>query len=150
MKIVCQNKKANFEYEILDKYEAGIVLTGDEIKSVRAGNMSINESFCQTRNENIKLKNAYIKAYENSYNSKRESTDERKDRILLLHKKEIERISEAIEQKGLTIVPTKAYFDKKHLKIEIAIARGKKNFEKKQTVKERDIDRNTARILKDY
>lgn len=150
MKLICQNKKANYEYEILDKYEAGIVLTGDEIKSVRAGNISINESFCQIRNNKLKLKNAYIKNYENSYNSTRESTDERKDRVLLLHKKEITRIQEAIEQKGLTIVPTKAYFDKNYLKLEIAIAKGKKNYQKKQTVKERDIDRSTARLLKDY
>jgi len=149
MKLICQNKKANFEYDILDKYEAGIVLTGDEIKSVRAGNMSINESFCQIRNNKLKLKNAYIKNYENSYNSKRESTDERKDRLLLLHKKEILRIQEAIEQKGLTIVPTKAYFDKKYLKIEIAVAKGKKLYQKKQTIKERDLDRSTARFLKD-
>ena len=145
MKSVCQNKRASFEYELLDKFEAGIVLTGDEIKSVRAGNMSINEAFCLIRGNQVFLKNAYIKPYNNAYAGYQKTSDDRRDRVLLLNKREIRQLRSKVEEKSLTIVPLNAYLSKSYLKVEIALARGKKLFNKKETIKERDIKRQSQR-----
>jgi len=103
MKLICNNPIANFQYFLLDKFEAGIVLTGDEIKSVRAGHISIKESFVQIKNGEVWLKNAYIEQYTNAFATNRNRSGERKDRKLLLHKNEILRLQKAIEQQGLTI-----------------------------------------------
>lgn len=145
MKIVCTNKVANFEYFLLDKFEAGIVLTGDEIKSVRSGHVSLNEAFVSVKNGEVFLKNAFIACYEKSFYSKKSSSEERKDRKLLLHKNEILRIKKEIEQAGLTLVPTKMYFVGQLCKVEIAIAKGKKLYDKRDTIKKRDIERKIAR-----
>ena len=147
MKSVCQNKRATFEYELLDKFEAGIVLTGDEIKSVRDGNMSINEAFCLVRGNQVFLKNAYIKPYDNAYAGYQKTSDARRDRVLLLNKREIGQLRSKVEEKSLTIVPLSAYFAKSYLKVEIALARGKKLYNKKDTIKERDIKRQSQRDL---
>ena len=146
---ICQNKRASFDYELLDRYEAGVVLTGDEIKSVRAGSMSLNDSFCLVRNGQVILKNAYIKPYTNAYSGYQGKHDARQDRVLLLNKYEIKQIKNAIEQKVLTIVPTRAYFVKHLVKVEIAVARGKKLFNKKDSIKEKDIARSSQRALAD-
>ena len=145
MKLICTNKKANFEYFLLDKYEAGIVLTGDEIKSIRAGHISINESFVYVKDGEVWLKNAYIKSYDKGYNSSRKKTNERVDRKLLLHKKEIVKIQKDIQQEGLTIVPTKVYFEGSLVKVEIAIAKGKKLYDKRETKKKQDEERRISR-----
>lgn len=141
MKIVCNNPKASYLYFLLDQYEAGIVLTGDEIKSVRAGHMSIKESFVAVKKGEVVLKNSYIEQYSQSFDGNRKSSNERRDRKLLLHKNEIQKIEKAVSVEGLTVVPLKAYFDGAYLKISIALAKGKKNYDKRESIKTRDIER---------
>lgn len=145
MKIVCNNSNASYLYFLLDKYEAGIVLTGDEIKAVRAGHMSIKESFVSVKHGEVLLKNAYIEQYSNAYDGSRKKADERKDRKLLLHKTEIAKLQKAVEQEGLTVVPIKAYFDGSYLKLTIAEAKGKKTYDKRESIKQKDIDRRMSR-----
>lgn len=144
MKIVCTNNIASYEYFLLDKFVAGISLSGDEIKSVRAGNFSLKESFVIAKDNYVYLKNAYIAPYENAYDAKRQPIDPRRDRQLLLHKIEIKKLKKAREQEGLTIIPTKAFFDNHYLKVEIAIARGKKLFDKRESIKNRDLARSKS------
>lgn len=141
MILICNNKDATFNYFILEKFEAGIVLSGDEIKSCRLGNMSLKEAFITVKNNEVLLKNAYIKEFENAYDGSRSTFNTRQDRKLLLHDYEISKLKKAKEQQGQTIVPLKAYIDKKYLKIEIAIAKGKKLYDKRESIKERELSR---------
>ena len=141
MKLVAENRRAKFEYELLDKFEAGIVLTGDEIKSVRLGHFSINDCYGFIKNDECFLRNSYIKEYANSFDSSSNHEMTRRDRKLLLHKQEIEKIKKKVETEHLTIVPTKAYFIKSNLKVEIAIARGKKLYDKREAIKKRELDK---------
>ena len=141
MKIVAVNKRANFDYFIEKTFEAGIVLEGSEVKSVRQKHISLEESFVFVRNGEIFLKNAYIKEYDKSF----DKMDERRSRKLLLHKKEIEKLEKL--DKGKTIIPTKIYFKGPILKVEIAIAQGKKLYNKKETIKGRDLDREMNRTI---
>ena len=145
MKVVCNNPNASFLYFLLDKYEAGIVLTGDEIKAVRAGHMSIKESFVSVKQGEVWLKNAYIEQYLNAFDGARKKSNERKDRKLLLHKSEIAKLEKAVSQDGLTIVPVKAYFDGSYLKLTISVAKGKKTYDKRESIKQKDIDRKINR-----
>ncbi len=140
-KLVAENKRARFEYELLDSYEAGIVLTGDEIKSVRAGHFSIVDCYGYIKKGECFLRNSYIKEYENSFNFARGEDKTRRDRKLLLHGDEIEKIRKKVETEHLTIVPTKAYFSGSNLKVEIAVARGKKLYDKREAIKQRELDR---------
>ena len=146
MKIVAENKRARFEYELLETYEAGIVLNGDEIKSVRLGHFSIVDTYGFIKDGECFLRNSYIKEYENSFNAGRKGDNSRRDRKLLLHKIEIEKMKKKIEQDRLTIVPTKAYFSGSNLKVEIAIARGKKLYDKRESLKNKDIEKKLKRI----
>ena len=141
MKLMAENKRARFEYELLDSYEAGIVLTGDEIKSVRLGHLSLVDCYGYIKNGECFLRNSYIKEYSNSFDAGRYGDTSRRDRKLLLHKEEIAKIKKKIETDHLTIVPTKAYFEGSNLKVEIAIARGKKLYDKRETLKKRELDR---------
>lgn len=141
MKIVAENKRARFEYELLETFEAGIVLTGDEIKSVRLGHFSIVDTYGFIKNEECFLRNSYIKEYSNSFDAGRNGDNSRRDRKLLLHKDEILKMKKKIEQDRLTLVPTKAYFSGSNIKVEIAIARGKKLYDKRETIKQRDIEK---------
>lgn len=141
MKLVAENKRGKFEYELLETFEAGIVLTGDEIKSVRAGHFSIVDCYGFIKNDECFLRNSYIKEYSNSFDAGRKGDSSRRDRKLLLHKIEIQKIKKKIEQDRLTIVPTKAYFSGSNVKIEIAIARGKKLFDKREALKKKDLER---------
>ena len=145
MKLICANPIASHEYFLLDNYEAGIVLTGDEIKSIRQGHISIKESFVRIDDGEIWLKNAYIKAYEKGYNTSRKKPSERKDRKLLLHKREIMKIKKDIEQDGLTVVPTKVYFEGSKVKVAISVARGKKLYDKRESAKKKDEERRIRR-----
>lgn len=145
MKLVCNNPIANYQYFLLDKYEAGIVLTGDEIKSVRNGHVSIKESFAHIKNNEVWLKNAYIENYSNSFYTGRNKSSERKDRKLLLHKKEILKIKKTLEQEGLTLIPTKMYFEGSLVKVEVAIAKGKKLYDKRESIKQKDIVRRISK-----
>ena len=142
------NKKAYFDYEILETYETGIVLTGTEIKSIREGNVNLKDSYGVIRNNEIYLLNMFVGQYKegNIFNH-----EETRDRKLLLHKKEIKRIAQAIEVQGLTIVPLKIYFSSNNkLKVLIGVCRGKKNYDKRESIKERDIKREVNKNLKNF
>lgn len=139
------NRKARFDYEIFDRYEAGIALTGTEVKSLREGNANIKDTYAIIKNNEAYLLNMYIKEYKegNIFNH-----DETRTRKLLLHKKEIFKMRDAITKEGYTLIPTKVYFKDNHVKVEIAVARGKKSYDKRESIKERDIKRNIAKNYK--
>ena len=132
------NRKASHDYFIKDTYECGIVLVGTEIKSIRKGSANISESYARIKNNEVFLTNMYIAKYEegNIFNH-----DERRERKLLLHKKEIIKLNEQITQKRYTLVPLKLYFKKNKVKIELGICEGKKLYDKRESIKERDIRR---------
>lgn len=144
-----QNKKARFQYEILDKYTAGIVLTGTEIKSIRSGKASITESFCEfSENGELFVVNMTIQEYAfgNYYNHKPKAT-----RKLLLNKKELKKLNKEVQNTGLTIIPLRLFInDKGYAKLNIALAKGKKLFDKRETIKDRDNKRDLDRIKKNY
>ena len=147
MQIVANNKKAFFEYFILEKIEAGIQLTGSEVKSLRTGKVSIKEAYAETKKGQLFLVNADISNYDKAASySKIESKRVRK---LLVHKKEISKLQGKIEKEGMTIIPLKIYFNKKGIaKIEIAIAKGKKLYDKRESKKKRDWNIQKKRLLK--
>lgn len=143
MKLIANNKKAYFEYEILEKYEAGVQLEGSEVKSIRQGHISLLGSFIFIQDNEVLLKNSFIKTYDMASAF---IPDERRSRKLLLNKNEIAKILDSVQKKGLTCVPLKVYFNSKNLvKIEIGVARGKKLYDKRQTIKERDLKREAQR-----
>ena len=139
------NRKARYDYEIEDTYEAGIVLTGTEIKSIRMGKVNIKDSYAIIRNNKIYLLNTHISLYEEG---NRFNHDEDRTRKLLLHKKEILKLKDKLEIEGYTLVPLKIYFVKNKAKVLIGVAKGKKNYNKKETIKERDIQREMEKSLK--
>ncbi len=146
MKVITTNKSASFEYFIEEKYEAGIVLEGNEMKSVRAGNVNMNDSFCFLRGNSVSVKNMHIALFEKSdaFSTK----DTRRDRKLLMHKSEIAKIAGKINRQGYTLVPLKMYFKGSLVKMEIALCKGKHTFDKKQTIAERDSKRAVEREIK--
>ena len=146
MKIIATNKSASFEYFMEEKYEAGIVLEGNEIKSLRAGNVNMNDSFCFVRGNDVSVKNMHIAFYDksDSFSTK----DTRRDRKLLLHKSEIAKIAGKINRQGYTLVPLKMYFKDALIKMEIALCRGKHTFDKKKSIAERDLKRSVDRDIK--
>ncbi len=146
MKIIAVNRSASFEYFIEEKYEAGIVLEGNEIKSLRAGNVNMNDCFCFVRGNEVMLKNMHVAFYEKSDGF--HSRDTRKDRKLLLHKSEIAKIAGKINRQGYTLVPLKLYFKDSLVKVEVALCRGKHTYDKKQTIAARDLKRATEREIK--
>lgn len=149
MKIITQNKKAFHDYDILEKIEAGIVLTGDEVKSLRAGQVSLIGSFAAIKNGQMTLVNCRIAPYEKAYQKDEDAAI--RSRILLLHKRQILKLIGEIAQKGITVVPLKFYFNEKSkIKVELGIAKHKKAPSKKKELKERDIKRETSRALKGY
>ena len=141
------NRKAKFDYFIEEEYETGIVLTGTEIKSVRNGHCNIKDSYGIVRNHEVFLLNMYIGQYKegNIFNH-----NETRSRKLLLHKKEIKKLEQAVETQGLTLVPLKVYFKDNKLKVLLGICRGKKNYDKRETLKEKDIQRDVQKNLKRY
>ena len=146
MKIITTNKSASFEYFIEEKYEAGIVLEGNEIKSVREGNVNMNDSFCFVRGNTVSVKNMHIALFDKSdaFSTK----DTRRDRKLLLHKGEIAKISGKINRQGYTLVPLKMYFKGSLIKMEIALCKGKHTYDNKQAIAESDVKRSTDRDIK--
>lgn len=146
MKIIAVNKSASYEYFIEEKYEAGIVLEGSEIKSLRQGAVNMNDSFCFVRGNVVCVKNMHIAWYDKSdaFSTK----DTRRDRKLLLHKSEIAKIAGKINRQGYTLVPLKLYFKDALVKMEIALCRGKHTFDKKQSIAARDVKRDTDREIK--
>ena len=141
-----KNRKATFDYEILETFTAGIVLTGTEIKSLRQGKAGLTDTYCMVENHELWVKNMYIAEY--SYGSYNNHTTHR-DRKLLLTRKEINKIAKAAEQPGYSVVPLRIFINERGLaKMVIAIARGKKLYDKRQTIKEREDKRNLDRLFK--
>jgi len=145
LKIICLNRKASFNYFFEDLFEAGIVLKGSEIKSVREGKVNIAESYAVEKKGEIVLINSHISLYREASYSNHKPTDERK---LLLNKKEINKLIGKMHRDGFTLVPTKMYFKKGKAKIEIALAKGKKQYDKRATKKSRDWNREKARYIR--
>ena len=139
------NRKARYDYEIEDEYEAGIVLTGTEIKSIRNGKANIKDSYAIIKNNEAYLLNTHISEYTEGNRFNHEMARTRK---LLLHKKEIYKLRDKLEVEGYTLIPLKIYFVKGRAKVLIGVAKGKKNYNKKETIKERDIKREQDRYMK--
>jgi SsrA-binding protein len=147
-KVNIKNKKAYFEYEIVDKFIAGIMLTGTEIKSVRQSKASIKEAYCVVVKNKVLVRNMTINEYENGGHYNHEP---KRDRSLLLNKKEIDKLAKGVEQKGFTIVPLHLFINDKGLaKLEIGLAQGKKLHDKRETLKEKDVSRELDRIKKEF
>ena len=145
LKIITLNRKASFNYFFEDLIEAGIVLKGSEIKSIRNGKVSISDSYAIEKNGEIILINSHVATYKEASYSNHKPLDERK---LLLNKKEIDKLIGRTQREGFTLVPTKMYFKKGKAKIEIAVAKGKKHFDKRQVKKDRDWNRYKARYVR--
>lgn len=147
VKVIAYNKSASFEYFIEEKYEAGIVLEGNEVKSLREGRASLGESFCEIRGGEVYLKNMHIAVYDKS--GAFSTRDARRERKLLLHKIEIHKIVGKVNERGYTLVPIKIYFKGALIKVEVALCRGKHTYDKKQAIAERDRKRALDRALKE-
>ena len=145
LKIICNNRKARFNYFFSEFFEAGIALKGSEVKSLRAGKANISESYAYNHNGEIYLINSHIPSYkESSYNNH----EPNRNRKLLLNKREINKLIGRINREGFTLIPTKLYFKKGKAKIEIAVGKGKKQYDKRQSIKRRDWDRDKARYFR--
>jgi len=145
LKIICLNRKASFNYFFEDIYEAGIVLKGSEIKSVRNGKANIGDAYAIEKEGEIFLINSHISSYKEASFSNHNPMSERK---LLLNKKEINKLIGKMQREGFTLIPTKMYFKKGKAKIEIAVAKGKKQYDKRQAIKRRDWNRDKARYIR--
>ena len=146
---IAKNKKAYFDYEILEKFEAGIVLKGSEVKAIRANRVNLKDSFIRIIKGEPFLLNAHIGILTTTHHYY--SHEERASRKLLLHKKEIAKLIKAVDREGLTIVPLSLYFNRKNfVKVQIAIAKGKKLHDKRADLKEKDQKRDIARAMKEY
>ena len=148
MKILAENRVARHEYFIDDTYEAGISLDGGEVKSVRAGSVNLRDSFCVIKNAEVFIKNMHIAVYDKSgaFNT----SDSKRDRRLLLHKSEICRLIGKVNEKGYTLVPLKIYLKQSLIKVEVGLCKGKHTYDKKQSIKERDLDRSARKDVKNY
>ncbi len=142
VKVVATNRKAGFEYFLLERFEAGLSLQGSEIKSIRAGQVSLAEAYVRVDDHEAWLVEAHIAPYEQA---NRFNHDPKRPRRLLLHQKEIRELWDAVRQKGMTIVPTRIYLKQGRAKLEIAIAKGKKMYDKRQAIAKRDLDRELSR-----
>ncbi len=147
-KVISINRVASHEYFILERLEAGIVLDGGEVKSLRRGNCNLKDSFCYIEKGELVIKNMHIAHYEKAgaYNVK----DTKRDRKLLLHKSEIQKLMAKVNQKGLTLVPLKLYFKQALIKMELGLCQGKHVYDKKRSIMEKDIERETRRDIKNY
>jgi len=144
-KLVATNRRARFEYEILDTWEAGLVLTGPEVKSLRAGRVNLSDAYAVVRRGEGWLLNAHVSPYEQAG---RENPDPKRERKLLLHRAEIARLSGAVAERGFTLVPLSVYFKDGRAKVELGLARGKKMHDKRQAIREREEDREVRRTLR--
>lgn len=146
MKIVATNRELNFKYEVIDTYICGIELKGTEVKSVREAKVNLKDGFALIKDSEVFLKNVYIAPYDkgNIHN-----VGELRDRKLLLHKAEIVKILGKVSQGGYTLVPYKIGFEKQYVKVELALCKGKKLYDKRETIKEREAKRKIERIMKE-
>ena len=148
MKIIAENREARFEYFIEDSVEAGISLDGGEVKSIKSGNVSLKDAYCTVYRSELYIKGMHVAVYDKGgpFNSK----DSRRDRRLLLHKREIVKFAAKINEKGYTLVPLKIYLKQSLIKVEVGLCKGKHTYDKKQSIKERDLDRSARRDVKNY
>lgn len=145
---VIVNRKAKFEYQLLDSFEAGLALTGTEVKSIKEGNANLADAYCLFENGNLTLKSMYIAEYKYGTIHNHET---RRDRRLLLRKTELKKMQRRVTEKGMTIVPYKLYFSERgFIKLELYLAIGKKAFDKRETIKDRQNKRDLDRIKKEY
>lgn len=148
MESIATNRKAYHDYFVLSTFEAGIVLAGQEVKSIRAGNVNLKDAFVLINsNREVFVKNMYVKTYDKTTSF---AVDERRDRKLLLNKSEINKLFDKVKEKGLTIVPLKLYFSGKNVKVEIGLAKGKHTYDKKESLKIKDVEREMKRDIKNY
>ena len=146
-KTIAVNKSASFEYFIEERYQAGIVLEGAEVKSLRVGRASLGESFCEIRGGEVFLKNMHIAVYDRS--GAFSTRDSRRDRKLLLHRAEISKIVGKVNERGYTLVPLKLYFHGALVKVEVALCKGKHSYDKRKAIAERDQNRALERAIKE-
>lgn len=141
-----QNRKASFNYFISDTWEAGIVLTGTEVKAIREGKANLNDAYCYFKNDALFIKNMHISAYEDGGYSNHEPRRERK---LLLHKYQLRRLQAKLKEKGVTLIPTRLYIGERGFaKLELGLARGKKLYDKRETIKDAEAKRELGRVMK--
>lgn len=145
IKLVARNKKARFDYELSDRYEAGLVLTGTEVKSLRMGKASLSEAYAKISDGEAWLVGCQIQPYPFAYYDNHEPTRQRK---LLLHKLEIKRLTAKLAEQGYSLIPTALYFKRGKAKVELALARGKKKHDKRASIKKREQEREMARAIK--
>lgn len=145
IKVVATNRKAKFEYFLIEEFEAGVALKGSEIKSIRAGQMSIKEAYIRVDEREAWLMEAYVAPYAEA---NRFNHEPRRPRQLLLHKKEMRKLRDHVRQKGLTIIPTRVYLKGGRAKVEIALARGKKLHDKRQAIAQRETERDMDRQMR--
>ena len=143
---VATNRQARYRFDLLDKWEAGLVLTGTEVKSLRGGNVQLKDGYASVRDGEVWLHNVHIPPYAPAT---RENHEPERSRKLLLHRREIERLIGKSKQKGLTLVPTRLYFKGPHAKVEIALARGKDRFDKRESIKSREQQRDMERAMRE-
>ncbi len=143
-KIIATNRKARHDYFIEDTYEAGIVLTGSEIKSIRAGQVNLRDSYATIRDGEMWLVNSHISPYQQA---NRQNHEPRRERKLLMHRREINRLVGKLQEKGLTLIPLKIYLKNSRAKVELGLARGKRLYDKRQTMRARDDRRQMDRAL---
>ena len=141
--IITQNKKINLNYDVIESFEAGIQLKGTEIKSLRNGSGDLRDTFAVIKNNEVFLINMYIAKYEEG---NRFNHEERRTRKLLLHKREIKKLREKIDREGYSLVPVKAYLVRNKVKVLLGVGKGKKNYDKRETIKERDLKREAQRM----
>lgn len=140
------NRKAKFEYHFHSNYEAGIILQGSEVKSVRSGHVSLSDAYCVFQGDELFIKSLYIREYDNAGDANHES---RRDRKLLLKRQELKKLQRRVKEKGFSIIPYRVYFSERNLvKVEIALAQGKKAFDKRESIKEKDSKRAVERLNK--
>ena len=147
IKIIANNKKAYHEYFVDEVFEAGLALQGTEVKAVRMGQVSIKESYCRIRNGEVFVDNMNISPYEQG---NRENHDPLRSRKLLLHRLEIDKLIKKVDEKGLTLVPTKIYFKGRLAKLEIGVCRGKKLYDKRESLKSKQANREASRAMRDH
>jgi SsrA-binding protein len=147
IKIIANNKKAYHEYFVDEVFEAGLVLQGTEVKSIRLGQVSIKESFCRIRNGEVFVDNMNISPYEQG---NRENHDPLRSRKLLLNRYEIDKLTKRVEERGLALVPTRLYLKDSRAKLEIGVCRGKKLYDKRETLKRKQADREASRAMRDH
>ncbi|HEY8389660.1 MAG TPA: SsrA-binding protein SmpB [Clostridia bacterium] len=147
IKVVAENRQARFEYFILDTYEAGIVLSGDEVKSIRQGAVNLKDSFAIIEKGEVFLRNCHVTPYQKGsyFNS-----EARRDRKLLLNRAEISKLTGKVNEKGLTLIPLKLYLKGSLIKLELGLCQGKKTYDKRETLKRRTQERETQRAVKDF